>query len=152
MSRNRYPVAVHLLFLRADTVLLSRRYQTGWHDGEYSVPAGHAEAGETVTQASAREAREEVGLDLNAADLQVVHVMHRASDAPADETRATNDERIDFFLAVRAWQGEPVNAEPEKCDDLRWYGVDALPENTVPYVRHALKYVRDGVWYSEFGW
>ena len=49
----------------ATTVLLSRRYQTGWHDGEYSVPAGHVEAGETVTQAALREAREEVGLELS---------------------------------------------------------------------------------------
>ncbi|MGE5601809.1 MAG: NUDIX hydrolase [Nitrososphaerales archaeon] len=152
MRRNRYPVAAHLFFFRGDAVLLSRRYRTGWHDGEYSVPAGHVEAGETVMQAAIREVREEVGLNLNRADLQVVHVMHRASDAPADETRATNDERIDFFLAARAWEGEPVNAEPDRCDDLRWCDVDALPDNVVPYVRHALRCVREGVAYSEFGW
>ncbi len=35
MTRNRYPVAVHLLFFRGDTVLLSRRYRTGWHDSEF---------------------------------------------------------------------------------------------------------------------
>ncbi len=152
MTRNRYPVAVHLLFFRGDMVLLSRRYRTGWHDGEYSVTAGHVEAGETVTQASVREAREEVGLFLNAADLEVVHVMYRAGDAGDDGTRRTDDERIDFFLAVRAWQGEPVNAEPETCDDLSWWRLDELPENSVPYVRCVLGCLPAGISYSEFGW
>lgn len=152
MTRNRYPVAVHLLFLRGDAVLLSRRYRTGWHDGEYSVPAGHVEAGETVTQASVREAREEVGLALDAADLQVVHVMHRAGDLRENGTRATDDERIDFFLEVCAWQGEPVNAKPGKCDDLGWWALGSLPASMVAYVRHALSHVREGLSYSEFGW
>lgn len=152
MNRHRYPVAVHLLLVRDGQALLSRRFQTGWHDGEYSVPAGHVERGETVTQAAIREAREEIGLALNPGQLEVVHVMHRAGDQDADGVRAANDERIDFFLAVREWHGEPVNAEPEKCDDLRWCSIEALPPNTVPYVRSGLAHVRAGFSYSEFGW
>jgi 8-oxo-dGTP pyrophosphatase MutT (NUDIX family) len=152
MTRNRYPVAVHLLFRRGSAVLLSRRYQTGWHDGEYSVPAGHVEAGETVTAAAAREALEEVGLALSARDLEVVHVMHRAGDVLPDGAHPPDEERIDFFLAVAAWEGEPDNAEPDKCDDLRWCTLDALPGNVVHYVRHALACVAAGVRYSEFGW
>lgn len=152
MKRNRYAVAIHLLFLQGDQVLLSRRYRTGWHDGEYSVPAGHVEAGETVTQAAVREAREEVGLDLDIAALEVVHVMHRASDTGVDGMRAADDERVDFFLAVRRWAGEPVNAEPEKCDELAWFSLKVLPANVVPYVRTALGCVGEGVRYSEFGW
>jgi 8-oxo-dGTP pyrophosphatase MutT (NUDIX family) len=152
MKRNRYPVAVHLLFLRGDEVLLSRRYQTGWHDGEYSVPAGHVEAGETVTAAAVRETEEEVGVRLKASDLEVLHVMHRAGDVQADGTWAADEERIDFFLAVRAWAEEPHNVEPEKCDELRWCALEALPQNTVPYVRSALGLALKGVGFSEFGW
>ena len=148
MTRHRYPVAVHLLFIRGEQVLLSRRYQTGWHDGEYSVPAGHVEQGETVTQAAIREAAEEVGLRLAPADLAVVHVMHRAPDAQPDGSRDPNDERIDFFLAVQQWQGQPVNGEPEKCDDLRWCSLDDLPPNTVHYIRSGLDAVRNGLRYS----
>ena len=151
MPRNRYPVAVHLFFERDNSLLLLRRYNTGWRDGEYSVPAGHVEQGETVTQAAVREAWEEVGLRLDPAALEVVHVMHRAGDDGAGRQRP-EDERIDFFLRVRTWAGEPVNAEPEKCDDLRWCELDELPENVVSYVRHALGCVRDGVGFSEFGW
>jgi 8-oxo-dGTP diphosphatase len=140
--RNRYPVAVHLFFVRDDRVLLLRRYNTGWRDGEYSVPAGHVEAGETVSAAAVREAREEVGVMLAASDLKVVHVMHRKSD----------DERIDFFLCARRWDGDITNSEPNKCDDLRWCEVDAVPPSAIPYVAYALKCWAAGVEYSEYGW
>jgi 8-oxo-dGTP diphosphatase len=156
MTRNRYPVAVHLFFIRHNRVLLLRRRNTGWRDGEYSVPAGHVEQGETVTEAAIREAREEVGVALDRGALEVVHVMHRARDdgsgVPALRVKRPEDERVDFFLAVRAWPAEPVNAEPDKCDDLRWARVDELPGNVIPYVGHALRCWREGVRFSEFGW
>jgi 8-oxo-dGTP pyrophosphatase MutT (NUDIX family) len=151
MSRNLYPVAVHLFFIRDNTVLLLRRHNTGWRDGEYSVPAGHVEQGETVTEAALREALEEVGVALTPDMLEVIHVMHRAGDDGHGAQRP-EDERIDFFLRVKAWPGEPVNAEPEKCDALRWAAVDALPPHVIPYVAHALTCQRAGVRFSEFGW
>ncbi len=151
MSRNRYPVAVHLFFMRDHRVLLLRRHNTGWRDGEYSVPAGHVEQGETVTEAAIREALEEVGVALEPDGLAVIHVMHRAGDDGQGQQRP-DDERIDFFLRVDAWPGAPVNAEPEKCDELRWAAVNALPENVIPYVAHALRCLATGVRFSEFGW
>ncbi len=38
--------------------------------------------------------------------------------------RIDGDERVDFFAQVHKWSGEIVNAEPDKCDDLRWVNVD----------------------------
>jgi 8-oxo-dGTP pyrophosphatase MutT (NUDIX family) len=140
--RFRFPVTVHLFFLRNEQILIARRQNTGYRDGEYSVPAGHLDGAETVLSAGAREAREEVGLRLDEADLEFAGVMHRIED----------DERVDFFLRVRAWRGEPFNNEPQKCDDLRWVSVASLPENTVPYVRRAISNHLRGVVFDEFGW
>ncbi len=123
-ARNRYPVAVHLFFYQDDRVLLLRRFNTGWADGKYSVPAGHVEAGESVSAAAIREAGEELGIRLTPDALEVVHVMHRKSD----------DERVDFFLRVNRWSGVVTNREPHKCDDLAWYPLDALPDAIIPYV------------------
>jgi ADP-ribose pyrophosphatase YjhB (NUDIX family) len=141
-ERFKLVTTVHLFLIRDEEVLLLRRYNTGYADGEYSVVAGHLDGGEMVKAAAVREAREEVGVEIAPADLQIVGVMHRKSD----------DERIDFFLTARTWSGEVTNAEPHKCDDLGWFGVDALPENTIPYVRRALDNYRRGTWFDSFGW
>jgi len=127
--RARFPVTVHLFFFRQNRILLLRRFNTGFRDGEYSVPAGHLDGGETVLDAAAREAEEEVGVKIEADDMVFSTVMHRIED----------DERVDFFVHVHKWQGEPFNAEPDKCDDVRWMDINDLPANTVPYVRQALR-------------
>ncbi len=142
MSRFTLKSAVHLFFIRDGQVLLQRRYNTGYQDGNYSVVAGHLDGGELVTAAAAREAQEEIGVNLQPEDIRVVGVMHRLSD----------DERIDFFVAVERWQGEVRNMEPHKCDDLRWSPLDALPDNTIPYVRQAIANYAEGKWFDSFGW
>jgi ADP-ribose pyrophosphatase YjhB (NUDIX family) len=131
-----------MFFLRGDEILLSRRRQTGYMDGYYSVPAGHLDGDEPLRQAAARETREEVGLGILPQDVAFAGVFHRRE----------GDERVDFFVCVQKWEGEPVNAEPEKCDDLRWVKLDELPANTVPYVRRAIENFRRGAVFEEFGW
>lgn len=140
--RSKFLVAVHLFFLRDNQILLLRRFNTGYQDGNYSVVAGHVDAGETVIQAAIREANEEVGVILQPTDLQIVHVMNRKSE----------DERIDFFVTVRHWAGEATNQEPQKCDLLSWVTVDSLPKNTIPYVKYAIENYQANIYYSEFGW
>ena len=41
--------------------------------------------------------------------------------------RIEGDERVDFFVHIYKWQGEPVNAEPDKCDELCWVNMNNLP-------------------------
>lgn len=139
--RAKFPVTVHLLFFREDQVLLLRRFNTGYADGQYSVPAGHLDGGETVMAAAAREAEEEVGVKIGPSDLTFSTVMHRMEE----------DERVDFFVHVHEWQGEPFNAEPEKCDDLCWVELKQLPLNMVPYVRRALQNHLAAIPFDEFG-
>jgi 8-oxo-dGTP pyrophosphatase MutT (NUDIX family) len=134
--------AVHVLFVREGHVLLLRRANTGYEDGSYSVPAGHLDGGETVTEAAIREAFEETGIMLDKSRLEHGLVMHRRAEA----------ERVDFFVVAKGWLGEPRNLEPEKCDDLAWHALDALPSNLVPYVRRAIEAFRIGERYVEFGW
>ena len=142
-ERFRAVVAVHLLLLRDGAVLLLRRANTGYEDGNYSVIAGHLDGNETASQAMAREAAEEAGIIVAALDLQFVHVMHRKQTTEADE-------RIDLFFAATRWQGEPEIREPEKCSELRWVALDALPPNVIPYVRAALEHYQQHRAYTEF--
>jgi len=142
VSRAAFPVTVHLLLIRENQILIARRFNTGYRDGEYSVPAGHLNGDETVIAAGMREAKEEIGVDIEASGMAFSSVMHRIE----------GDERVDFFVQVHKWSGEIVNAEPDKCDDLRWVGLDELPENTILYVRRAISNHLNGVTFDEFGW
>ena len=141
-ERFRAVVAVHLLLLLGDQVLLLRRANTGYEDGNYSVVAGHLDGNETASQAMVREAAEEAGIKVEPADLRFVHVMHRKEAAEADE-------RIDLFFATTRWHGEPEIREPEKCSELRWVLLRELPVNVVPYVRAALEHYHHRRSYSD---
>lgn len=145
-GRFRFVAAVHLFLIRDGAVLLLRRANTGYEDGNYSVVAGHLDGDETVFAAAIREAREEAGIGIAPADLAVVGAMQRRAERPGA------DERIDFFVAASAWTGAITNAEPHKCDDLAWFPLDQLPDNVVPYVRRALANYRRGVWFATLGW
>jgi 8-oxo-dGTP pyrophosphatase MutT (NUDIX family) len=134
---------VHIFLTNSDNeILLLRRFNTGYEDGNYSVIAGHIDGNEEVKAAAIREAKEETGIEIQPSDIEVVGVMHRKSDS----------ERVSFFLAASRWTGDIVNAEPDKCDDISWHSVHNLPANMVPYVRQALENYRKGRFFESFGW
>lgn len=97
---------------------------------------------ETIREATAREAKEEIDITILLEDLDVLHVMHRNEGS----------ERIDFFLTTESWKGEITNAEPQFCSQLKWFPIDDLPKNTVPYIRQAIEQTQQKRIYSEFAW
>jgi 8-oxo-dGTP pyrophosphatase MutT (NUDIX family) len=64
MDRFKLKAAVYLILVRDNSILLSRRMHTGWQDGNYSLPSGHLDEGESVVSAMIREAEEEIRIKL----------------------------------------------------------------------------------------
>lgn len=122
---------------------MMRRQNTGWSDGLYSLPAGHIDGSESARTAMIREANEEVGISIKPEDLSFALIVHRNSP---------DREYIDFYFVVEDWQGEPYNAEPDKCDDLRWSDIDKIRGDIIPNVKQALEAYREGLKYVEYGW
>lgn len=145
-ARFRLVVAVHLLLIVDDRILLLRRANTGYEDGNYSVIAGHLDGDETIYAAIQREAQEEAAIIIERPDLQLVGLLQRRAATVAD------DERIDFFLMASRWSGVIQNAEPQKCDELAWFPLADLPTNIIRYVRQALDNYRAGLWFDTAGW
>ena len=136
--------AVYVLLLRpapmpgGREVLLQLREGTGYMDGHWAAAAaGHVEAGESVYDAAAREALEELGVtDLV---LEPWCAMQRTG-ATGDPV----DERVDYFLTATSWSGVPRVLEPAKCAELRWCNLSDLPSPVVPHELRVLQSVRGG--------
>jgi 8-oxo-dGTP pyrophosphatase MutT (NUDIX family) len=139
----KLPVAVHLFLIKGRNILLLRRYNTGYEDGNYSVIAGHIDGKEHVYDAMIREAKEEAGITIAMENLEIIQVMHR---------KTIEGERIDYFFFCEEWEGEIKNMEPHKCDKLTWYSLEKLPQNTIGYINAAIENYKREIKFSIFGW
>ncbi len=141
-DRHKVVPASYLMLLDGDKVLLQRRFNTGYEDGNYSLPAGHVDAGESFTQAIVREVKEEINIDIPK-NIKVVHMAHRKAD---------DSERIDAYFIAKEWSGEIKNLELNKYDDLSWFDVNDLPENTISFLKDIIPAILKGKIYSEHDW
>jgi 8-oxo-dGTP diphosphatase len=138
---------VFLLLIQDEKILLSRRFQTGYEDGNYGLPAGHGEYGETMREGTAREAAEEIGIIINPKDLEFAVTQHRWC-----QDKDNHHARVGFYFIPKKFSGTPRNLEPDKCDDLQFFSLDTLPDNMVPHVREVITAYKAGENYNEFNW
>jgi 8-oxo-dGTP pyrophosphatase MutT (NUDIX family) len=132
-DRFRVVPAAYVLLRRTrdsrDEVLLQLRQNTGYMDGHWAMgAAGHVEADESALDSACREAREELGVRIEPADLTPLTSMHRTGG-----NGLPIDERVDFFFECRKWKGAPRLVEPSKAADLRWFPLKELPDPVVPH-------------------
>jgi 8-oxo-dGTP diphosphatase len=140
-------VDVLLLLVRDGQVLLAQREGTGYADGMWNLPSGKLEAGEDLVTALIREAREEVGVQLQPNEPRMAAVVHHRNPEGGG--------RVGFFFEVASRpevQGEPFNAEPWKCSGIAWTPLDRLPRGTYPYTAAGVDLYRRGLTFGLDGW
>ncbi|MFG2132855.1 NUDIX domain-containing protein [Streptomyces sp. NPDC048751] len=138
-------LGVHLYLERDGEVLLGLRHpDSAFAPLQHHFLAGHCEQ-ESAVACLVREAQEEAGLRVDAADVEFVHAVH-LSQGPGTRPR------LQLVFRARRWQGEPQVLEPDKCVGWGWWPADALPEPTVTYTRAAIDGIRNGRLYTEMGW
>ncbi|MDQ5951395.1 MAG: 8-oxo-dGTP diphosphatase [Patescibacteria group bacterium] len=135
--------AVFVLMFDGDKVLLQLRSNTGWFDGQYSLPSGIIDGNEPLHLAAVREAKEEMGVEIMPTDVHLVHLMHNLT---------VGEEWTAAFFITSKWEGTPEIREPDKHGELKWVSVTDLPKNTSPDVKQAIRNYLNGVPYSLFGW
>ncbi len=146
MTRFAVVPAAYLLLARGDgrdlEVLLQLRGPgLPFMPGHWATAAaGHVEPGESVVAAAAREAREEIGVVVDPADIVPLCAMHRTLPGVRDPV----EQRVDFFFTGRSWTGEPAIREPDKCAALAWHRPAAPPEPMVPHERALLELLSFG--------
>ena len=124
-------------------ILLLKRSGTGWMDGHWGLPGGKVDHGETMKQAAVREAKEEIGIDINVNDLELALLGHNLSEG---------NYWMHAIFIVKKYQGKVTNAEPHMHSEIEWFDIDKLPEPTIATtVGYINKYLQ-GHNYAEFGW
>lgn len=117
-------------------VLLYLRQGTGELDGYWTLACGgHVKPEETLDQAIVRETREEIGLDLRRfGELRQVGAFLAEPRSYWNVLTVVYEVSLDMEVEVR-------NMEPDQCGELRWFGLDELPENLddqITFVRRNL--------------
>lgn len=142
-ERYESKVAVFLVLTRKvngkTEILLQRRCNTGYMDGRYDMAcSGHLEKGESLSMALAREAKEEINLDIKEEDLRLISVIH-----------PYKEDYINVFFTTEKYKGTPTIMEPNKCDDLQWFDLNELPENITTRNRNVIKNIQKGIIYDD---
>ncbi|MEU8773408.1 NUDIX domain-containing protein [Streptomyces sp. NPDC048606] len=141
-ARHTVPVDVHLILRRdgegGPEVLLSRRAGPVYASGLWHLPSGHLDPDEDMVAAVIREAREETGVSIGVEDVTAAVTVHHR---PPTGSRS----RLGVFFEVRRWSGRPRIMEPDRCDGMGWYPLDALTGPMVAYCRAGLDAYRAGL-------
>ena len=102
-------------------------YNARTDTGDWSLPAGGVELGETALEALCREVFEETNLEVLAAEPIALH------SGMSQQFEYPNGDKIQAFAVtfiVRQWRGVS-QADGEEGSEVSFWPLDKLPENLV---------------------
>ena len=130
--KGTFKSAVHMIITQDGKILLQKRKGSKLWPGYYALPAGHIDAGENQYEALVREAKEELGIEIDINKILNSYVVLRRNYFEIDGEKL--DDYIDYYFELSEYDGEAKIMEKDKCDELLWADIDDLPEPFVNYI------------------
>lgn len=123
-----------VLLLRGDSALFQRRIDSG----EWEIPAGSAEPGQSFTETAITEVQEEIGLSVQAEDLIPFATF---SDPVEHRLLYPNGDVVHAFalcFVTEKWSGQPSSGEDE-VSEWAFHPLNAPPEPLRRSTKHVLE-------------
>ena len=134
-------VAAYALVRRAGHVLLTRISARGFHSGQWTLPGGGIDHGESPRAALAREVLEECGVPCTVGELLDVHDLHLGGTAPSGRDEDFHGVHLIFGATVPEGVEPRVTEVDGTTDAVAWAPVAELGTEAWPVlelVTHAL--------------
>ncbi len=134
-------VAAYALVRRAGHVLLTRISARGFHSGQWTLPGGGIDHGESPRAALAREVLEECGVPCTVGELLDVHDLHLGGTAPSGRDEDFHGVHLIFGAKVPEGVEPRVTEVDGTTDAVAWAPVAELGTEAWPVlelVTHAL--------------
>jgi ADP-ribose pyrophosphatase YjhB (NUDIX family) len=127
-------VAAYALVQRDDAVLLTRFSERGFHTGQWGLPGGGIEHGETPREAVAREVKEETGLDCGVDEVVTIDDVRVRGTAPSGRDEEFHSIGIVFAATVAAGAEPQVVEVDGTTDAVAWVSRAEIESGAVPVV------------------
>lgn len=122
--------AVHLFLVIDGKILVEKRKNRQYCNGQYDVIASHILGGESAIDAVIRTAKTEVNVVIKKEDLDIIQVMHQNDNGL---------EYINYFFITSKYSGIINNNEPQFCENLEWVDFKYPINNLEKYINEAIK-------------
>lgn len=141
-------VIPHLILKNTGKILLSRRskLQKIWPNHWHCV-TGTIEQGESPKSAIIREAKEEIGVDVNDLSLKATVYVSMPSIFNANDRFYAVEL---YFVCNLEDNQTPINLEPLKQDKIDWFDINELPKPLIPQVEFGIDCYFKNMKYAEY--
>ena len=113
-------VGVGVIIENDDAEIFLMRRKGSHGAGQWSLPGGHQDIGETAQQCCLREVEEETGLKLTGW-IYKLGFMDTIMESEGLHY-------ITLYYGASSFKGSPTITEPEKCDGIGWFSRYRLPD------------------------
>ena len=130
---NQVEKTVLVFVVSNHKILLVERVNTWFENNLYLVPGGLVGEDETITEAAARELKEETGIVVDPNNLTPIR------ETSTSETNGRTFEN--HYLLATNFSGVAQNLEPDRHTNVDWFPIDNLPPNTSKIVLSLLSQI-----------
>ena len=141
MEKEKFYSSVYIIIKNdKNEILLQRRQGTKLWPGFLALPAGHIDTGENAYDAVIREAKEELGIQININDITDTFIVNRKNKSLMPY--------FDVYFEINNYTGNIEIKEKEKCSELVWVNINSLPEDMIDFEIEAIKNNQNGIKFS----